>query len=176
MKVKTLAGLAVLAIAAGPAYAGHGHGGLEACLEAASEVKPGSYVKVEYLAYWSGGEPAYEIEVRDADGVEWELMCEADDGRIVELEREVDSADDPLFSAKAKVSEADAVKAAQAMFPGKVKEVEYEIETDGSPTYEIDIVDKTGKEYKVEVSAVTGEIVETAYEAWEIGEEAGEGR
>lgn len=157
------------------AFAAH-KGGLEACLSAAKEVKAGDFVKVEYLIMTSGGRPTYEIEVRDADGVEWELMCDARGAYIYEIEREVDSPDDPLFKARAKVSEADAKATALALYPGEVKEVEYEIEMDGSPTYEFDIVDKHGVEWKVEVSAETGEIIEVAVEKWEIGMESGERR
>lgn len=37
--------------------------------------------------------------------------------------------------------------------------------------YEFDIIDKSGRETKVEVNAATGEIIESAQELWQIGEE-----
>ncbi|MCS3903636.1 putative membrane protein YkoI [Methylohalomonas lacus] len=155
----------------GNALAGHGKGGLEKCLKTVSKIKPGDFVKVEYLSFTDEGVPAYEVEVRDADGNEWEFECSAKDARILEMEREVDSAEDPLFNKSMKVSEADAKKTATDLYPGTVKEVEYEIEANGDPSYEFDIVDSDGTEWKIEVSAVTGKIVEVQVEEWEIGEE-----
>lgn len=154
-----------------PAFAGHGHGGLEKCLKAVSKIKSGDFIKVEYLLFTDEGVPAYEVEVRDNDGNFWEFECSAKDARILEMEREVDSASDPLFKKHMKVSEDDAKATATALYPGTVEEVEYEIEADGKPSYEFDIVDAEGTEWKIEVSAVTGEIVEVQVEGWEIGEE-----
>lgn len=140
---------------------------LETCLKAASKIKAGEYVKVESIIL--GGVPSYEIEVRDAEGVEWELMCDRTTGRIYEIEREVDSAADPLFAKRAKVKEADARAAVLELYPGEIKEIEYEIESNGDPTFEFDVVDAQGRELKVEVNAITGEIIEVAFEEWEIG-------
>ncbi len=144
---------------------------LEACLKAANAVKPGAFVKVEKLAVVQGGEPTYEIEIRDRDGAEWELMCAVEDARIYEIEREVRSADDPAFRSRAKVPPQAAANTALAMFPGTIQETEYEIEANGDPTYEFDIVSNDGREFKVEVDAVTGRIIEVSVETWEIGEE-----
>lgn len=55
-------------------------------------------------------------------------------------------------------------------------EVEYEIESDGSSTYEFDIKGNDGKETKVEVDAASGKIIEVHVEDWEIGEEPKEKR
>ena len=115
---------------------------------AANEVVPGSFVKAEFLDPSAESIPAYEIEVRDAQGREWELMCDARTGRIFEIEQEVDTADDPLFAAKAKLTEAQAIEAALAVYPGTVEEVEFEIESNGAATYEIDVITENGKEYK----------------------------
>ncbi len=155
----------------GSALAGHGKGGLEKCLNAVSKIKSGDFVKAEYLSFTDEGVPAYEVEVRDADGNEWEFECSAKGARILEMEREVENAEDPLFNKNMKVSETDARKTATDLYPGTVEEVEYEIETNGDPSYEFDIVDSDGTEWKIEVSAVTGEIVEVQVEEWEIGEE-----
>lgn len=140
---------------------------LETCLKAASKIKAGEYVKVESITL--NGVPSYEIEVRDAEGMEWELMCNMNTGRIYELEREADSAADPLFAKRAKVKEADARAAVLALYPGEIREIEYEIESNGDPTYEFDIADAQNREFKVEVSAASGEIIEVAFEEWQIG-------
>ncbi len=153
------------------AIAGHGHGGMEKCLKAVSEIKSGNFVKVEYLSLTDEGVPAYEIEVRDGEGNEWEFECSAKDARILEMEREVKGADHELFKQNAKISEADAKATATKLYPGKVEEVEYEIEANGDPSYEFDIVDSDGTEWKIEVSAESGKIIEVQVEEWEIGAE-----
>lgn len=147
---------------------------LEDCLKSVTAIKPGDYVKVEYLSFTDEGGPAYEIEVRDPDGKEWEFECSARSGEILEIEQEVDSPDHELFKRKRKISEERAIGIAKELYPGTVKEIEYEIESNGAASYEIDIVDKYGVEVKVEVDATSGDIVEVQYEEWEIGEEKGE--
>ncbi|MCI0400059.1 MAG: PepSY domain-containing protein [Gammaproteobacteria bacterium] len=169
--VRNMITIAALTGLATPALAGPGHHGLEACIKAALAIKSGDIVKVEQLIMVQGGEPTFEIEVRDDQNVEWELMCEADDGRIYEIEREADGPDDAAFKGKLKVSRQDAAATATAIFPGTIEETEYEIESNGDPTYEFDIVDASGTEFKVEVDAVSGKIIEVHVEGWEIGEE-----
>ena len=68
-----------------------------------------------------------------------------------------------------KISEKDAVQVATTLYPGTVSEIEYEIDADGTPRYEIDIVDVDSIQMKIEVSAVTGKIDEVQIEMWEIG-------
>ena len=101
-------------------------------------------------------------------------MCEADDGVIYEIEQEAGSADDPQFKQNAKVSEQQARQTVTDLYPGTIKEVEYEIETNGDSTYEVDVVDDEGTEWKVEVDAASGDIIETHIEQWQIGDEANE--
>jgi uncharacterized membrane protein YkoI len=60
------------------------------------------------------------------------------------------------------------------LYPGTIKEVEYEIESTGDATYEIDVVDDEDTEWKVEVDAGSGDIIETHIELWEIGSESDE--
>lgn len=145
------------------------------CLERVSEIKhTREFVKVEFLSVSHDGDPSFEIEARDADGVEWEFMCEADDGDIYEFEQEVDSADDPLFKKNIKVSEQQAHRIATDLYAGRVKEIEYEIESNGDATYEIDIADQQRPEFKVEVDAASGDVIEVHVEEWEIGAEADE--
>lgn len=148
---------------------------LEQCLDAAQNVRRGDIVKVEYLSVSPAGAPTYEIEVRDSSGTEWELMCNARTGDIYELETEAESADKEAFARTAKVSEAEAIKTAQTRFGGEVVEVEYEIESNGSPSYEIDLAQEgQDSEFKVEVDAASGEIVELSVEQWQIGQEPDE--
>ncbi|MGH8502263.1 MAG: PepSY domain-containing protein [Gammaproteobacteria bacterium] len=181
-------GIAIGAVAAGllclgSAQAGHGsHGGhdhstaeLSTCLKQVYKIKgTDDFVKVEYLSVTQEGSPSFEIEVRDAKGVEWEFMCDAASGMIYEVEQEVESAGDPKFKKHAKVSEQQATKTVTDLYAGEVKEVEYEIEANGDATYEIDVVDDNDTEWKVEVDAASGDIIETHIEQWEIGEEPDE--
>lgn len=147
---------------------------LETCLVAASAVKAGDYLKVEYLSVSPRGVPTYEIEVRGADGREWELMCDTLTGAIYEIEQEANGPSDPLFLERAKVSEEEARAKVLGLYPGKIEEVEYELESNGDPSYEIDLVTADGTEFKIEVDAASGDIIEVSVEAWEIGQEANE--
>jgi uncharacterized membrane protein YkoI len=158
-------------------HAGHDHGTAElgVCLQKIYKIKGTSdFVKVEYLIVTHEGDPSFEIEVRGDNGVEWEFMCEANDGSIYEVEQEVASPGDPKFKSNTKVSEQQALKTVAALYPGEVKEVEYEIEANGEPTYEIDVVDDNDTEWKLEVDAASGQIIEVHIEKWEIGEESDE--
>lgn len=145
--------------------------GLEDCLLAVKAIRAGDFVKVEYLGFADEGGAVYEVELRDPDGREWEFECSAGKAEIVEIEQEVDSAGHELFKRQAKISEEDARKIALGLYPGEIEEVEYEIEANGAASYEFDIADKYGVEFKVEVDARTGDIVEVQIEQWEIGEE-----
>lgn len=147
---------------------------IETCLVAASAIKVGDYLKVEFLAVSPVGVPTYEIEIRGADGREWELMCNALTGSIYEIEQEAAGSSDPLFQEQAKVTEEEALAKALSLYPGTVEEVEYELESNGDASYEIDLVSSDGTEFKIEVDAATGDIVEVSVEAWEIGQEANE--
>lgn len=164
----------------GPAVAGdHGHRvPLEHCLQASQAVRDGDFVKVEYLSVTPKGVPSYEIEIQDESGRSWEAMCNARTGDIYEVETEVEHADDPAFAKHAKISAKEAIRIAQDRFGGTPAELEYEIEFDGSPSYEIDL-DQPGRgdyqygdhQYKVEIDAVTGKIIELSVEQWQIGDE-----
>jgi uncharacterized membrane protein YkoI len=163
----------ILAMFSTTSLADH-HSGLHACLKAASAVKDGYYAKLEYLTVTNRGSDVYDIEIHDKDGVEWELMCDISKGSIYEFEREVKSTADPLFKNRMKVDEKTAAQTALALYPGKLVHTEYEIETNGSASYEFDIYERPGVTYKVEVDATTGEIVEIAIEKWDIGRETQE--
>ncbi|MEQ1635907.1 MAG: PepSY domain-containing protein [Methylococcales bacterium] len=147
---------------------------LDTCISAIQKQKPGELIKLEKLIV--SGKPVYEFEVKDSSGNEWEFMCNAQNGKITEQESEVINAENEAFKKHLKISEADATATALKAHPGKVQEVEYEIEANGDASYEIDIISDKGVETKVEVDAGSGKIIETATETWEIGEEADEKR
>jgi uncharacterized membrane protein YkoI len=146
--------------------------GLEKCIAAIQAQKTGELVKLEKLN--AEGKAVYEFELEDANGFEWEFMCDVNSGKIFETESEVSSVSSLAFKSKMKVTEEDAKTIALKAHPGVIEEVEYEIEANGDATYEFDIVNSKGIETKVEVDATTGKIIEVAIEEWEIGEEADE--
>ena len=143
--------------------------GIEQCLKAALATHAGEAVKVEFKL--EKGVPVYEFDVRSPDGTQWDIECDGNTGRIVEVEQEVSNADDPKFKAKRKVDEPTARKTALAAHPGKIEEVEYEIEPDGAASYEFDIRTAKGTQMKVEVDATSGKIVEASEEFWQVGKE-----
>lgn len=170
MKKIVIAGLA-LGWASGSALAaGHTHPGkLEACMAAALAKFPGQVLSVE--AEIEKGRPIYEFDIKTKDGKEMEVECDARSGKLTEVEEEVENPSDEAFKAKAKITEEEAGKAALERRPGEVVDVEYNVESDGTPSYEFDIVDKDGKEWEVEVDAVTGKILEEEREIYQIGHE-----
>jgi uncharacterized membrane protein YkoI len=148
--------------------------GIEKCIAAIQKQKTGELVTLEKLNV--AGKAIYEFELEDANGFEWEFMCDVESGKIIEIESEVSSVNSLAFKSKMRVTEEDAISIALKVYPGVVKEIEYEIEENGDATYEFDIVNNKGVETKVEVDAATGKIIEVAIEEWEIGEEADERR
>ncbi|SMF96619.1 Uncharacterized membrane protein YkoI [Methylomagnum ishizawai] len=143
--------------------------GMEACLKAALAQREGEVVKLEFKD--ERGVPTYEFEILGKDGKSWELECDANEGKITEEEQEVDNAEAALFKAKAKITLEQAKAIALKAHPGEVVEVEYEIEADGSASYEFDIQTDQG-EIKLEVDAATGKIVEdNEKELYQIGKE-----
>jgi len=142
---------------------------MEKCMKAALAKHSGTVETMEMEI--SNGKAQYEFDIRAEDGKEYEVEVSALTGKVIEEEVEVSGADDATFKAKAKVSQADAEKAALAAFPGKVVESEFSIEADGNPSYEFDIVGADGKETEVEVDAVTGKVLEHETEVYQIGKE-----
>lgn len=143
------------------------HDSLGKCVNAALSKHDGTVVKVEFKNEGKAG--VYEFDVESADGTSWDIECNAKTGKITEVEEEV-KADNAKF-ASAKVSEEDAKATALAAHPGTIAETEYEVEPDGKASYEFDITSANGKEYKVEVDATTGKIVEDNEEVYQIGKE-----
>ncbi len=148
--------------------------GIENCIAAIQKQKSGDIIKLEKLIM--SGKGVYEFEVKDANGFEWEFMCDVASGKIFETESEVESIHSKAFASKSNVTEEDAASIALKAYPGVIQEVEYEIEENGNASYEFDIVNDKGVETKVEVDAASGKIIESAIEQWEIGEEEDEKR
>lgn len=149
--------------AAGPRF-----GSLEKCTMAALSKHPGTVQTME--AEIENGKAIYELDILGKDGREWEVECDAKTGKLLETEEEV-AADSEAFTSKAKVSLEEAKATALARYPGEVVEVEYSIESDGTPVYEFDIVAANGREWEVEIDAVTGRILEVEEETFQIGNE-----
>lgn len=144
--------------------------GFETCYTAALKAKPGMVVKVELKT--EKGAPVYEFDI-ERDGKAWDVECDGHTGKVTEIEEEVAGVDAPAFKAKAKVSLDEAKKIALTKYPGEIIETEFEIESNGDASYEFDIVGKDGKEWKIEVDAASGKIVEANQEFAQIGKEAG---
>lgn len=140
---------------------------LEQCLQVALGVFGGEALNVEYKM--EEGDPIYDFDILAPDGVRWEVEVNAENAMIWEIEREVD-ASDPMFADQVQVDEDAAVATVLAMFPGDIESIEYGIEVDGSPVYEVDVNLAGGGEMNVEVDGVTGRITEANPELWEIGE------
>jgi uncharacterized membrane protein YkoI len=104
---------------------------LERCVSAALDVHAGKVVKLEMKM--ERGVPVYEFDIESPDGRASDIECDASTGKIVEVEEEVESAAAGQFAAKTKVTEEQARQTALARHPGKIVEVEYEIEPDGRP-------------------------------------------
>lgn len=142
---------------------------IETCLDAVLDTLPGNPRKVEMKM--EDDDPVYEFDIEAAaDGATYNVECNAEEGYVIEIEKEV-SADDPVFKQHAKVSEKQARDFVLSIHPGEITETEYEIGADGSFTYEFDIQTKHGYEIKVDVDAVTGAIEEANIELYEIGGE-----
>jgi uncharacterized membrane protein YkoI len=150
-----------------PAFSAPMHkGAVETCLKAALAKYPGQVLSLE--AEIENSKPIYEFDIKGKDGKEWEVECDAKTGKLTETEEEVDMKD-PRFTSKAKVTFEEAKKTALTAYPGEVIESETSIESDGSISYEFDIKTKDGKEMEVEVDAVSGKIIETEEEVYQIG-------
>lgn len=142
---------------------------VETCLDAALDTIPGDARKVELKM--EGDDPTYEFDIEaEADGNTYNVECNAEEGFITEIEREVD-ANDPVFKSIAKLTQAEAEDIALQFHPGEVVASEREIGFDGNATYEFDIQSVHGYEVKVDIDAVTGLIEEANIELYEIGVE-----
>lgn len=174
MNKLSLSSILVAALFSSAAQADHAglkplpYDSLGVCTKAALEKHDGKIVKLEMKTEQK--KAMYEFDIESADGTSWDVECRIKTGKVTEVEQEV-AKDDEKFTSLAKISEEDALKTALAAHPGTLAETEYEIEPDGKISYEFDITEADGEEIKIEVDAVTGEIVETSYEVYQIGKE-----
>lgn len=141
----------------------------ERCREAVLAEHAGQIIKVEKKI--ESDQPIYEFDIRDPQGADWDIECRAHTSEIHEIEREVDTPNDPLFKDMTQVSERRARIIALEAYPGHIVEVEYEVENagDGPAVYEFDVVTESGEQMKVEINAATGEIGEANPQIWQIG-------
>ena len=142
---------------------------VEQCLDQAYDTIPGQARKLEFKV--EGDDPIYEFDIESSkDGSTYNVECNAEEGYIVEVEKEVDE-NNPTFKNGAKISIEQARLNVLEIHPGKIVNVEREIGMDGSLTYEFDIQSNAGYEIKVDVDAKTGDIEEASFELYEIGME-----
>ena len=142
---------------------------VEQCLDQAYDSIPGHARKLEFKI--EGDDPIYEFDIESTnDGYTYNVECNAEEGYIIEIEKEVDQ-NDPVFKSGAKLTIEQARVNVLAIHPGKIVSEEREIGMDGSLTYEFDIQTKAGYEIKVDVDAKTGELEEANFELYEIGME-----
>ncbi len=140
---------------------------IEHCLDQAYDRIPGYARKLEFKI--EGDDPVYEFDIESKkDGNTYNVECNAEEGYIIEVEREV-NADNQLFIDNAKISINQAKTLALNIHPGYVVNEEREIGMDGSFTYEFDIKTNAGYEIKVDIDAISGEIEEASFELYEIG-------
>ena len=140
---------------------------VEQCLDQAYDRIPGYARKLEFKL--EGDDPIYEFEIESKkDGSTYNVECNAEEGFIVEVEREVD-ANNELFKNAAKITIDQARITVLNIHPGKVVSEEREIGMDGSFTYEFDVKTDAGFEIKIDVDAITGNIEEANFELYEIG-------
>ena len=170
------ASLLALVLTSNSAVAGNDHGAfkpkaydsLGKCVQKALAKYDGEIVKLEY--HVEDKKPTYEFDIETADGKAWEVECNVKTGEITEFEEEV-AFDDPRFASQVKVDVEKARATALAAHPGRIVEVEYELESNGKASYEIDVLEADGEEVKVEIDAASGKIIEVAYENYQIGQE-----
>ena len=139
------------------------------CEKSALQLKNGQIIKVEFKQ--EDDQPVYEFDIRTPNGRDWDIECAANTNEIIEIEEEVSSVLHPLFAKQKQISEKQARAIALAAWPGDIIEIEYEIEQDGTASYEFDIDTYQGAEMKVEVDANSGNISEQNEEFWQVGYE-----
>ncbi len=140
---------------------------IEQCLDQAYDRIPGYARKLEFKL--EGDDPVYEFDIESKkDGAIYNVECNAEEGYITEVEREV-SADNQVFKNAAKITIDQARITVLNIHPGRVVSEEREIGMDGTFTYEFDVKTDAGFEIKVDVDAITGKIEEANFELYEIG-------
>ena len=135
---------------------------LEHCLAKLLRSMPATVLSVERELKM--GAAFYEFEVRArADGLRWEVECNADTGEIVRIERDV-AADDPSFRAVALVSRDEAVRIAATEVAGRPVAIEYEMSPEGVAWYEITLKRSDGATWEVMVDARSGAVLDVDHD------------
>ena len=142
---------------------------LDKCFIAAHQKYEGHIVSLEREV--ENGQPVYEFDIKTKDGQRVEVECNPLTGKLSDEEFEVEKGD-KKFKKAVKISPQEAKKIALENTPGKVVEKEYGFEGD-IPVYEFDIYSKDkGHEIEVEINGITGEVMETEIEIYDIGEDS----
>lgn len=147
----------------------YGNKHFEVCLTEVMKIKAGIVIKVEMKL--EDGMSVYEFDIRDEDNRDWDVECDADTAKIIEIEEETFGIQHPKFLKYMKISLEEAKSVALAKYPGEIIEIEYELEESGVAVYEFDINTNDGREMKIEIDAATGAIHEETQEIWQIGYE-----
>jgi len=139
---------------------------IDKCVSAALGKYPGHILTMESEV--EDNRVVYEFDIKTKAGQEIEIECDAFNHTLGDFEVEL-AGDDPKFTSAVKLSEQEAKDIALKKYNGKVVDVEYAMENN-VPTYEFDIfVKDKGHEFEVEVNGLTGEIIETEIELYDIG-------
>lgn len=139
---------------------------IDKCVSAALGKYPGHILTMESEV--EDNRVVYEFDIKTKAGQEIEIECDAINHALGDFEVEL-AGDDPKFTSAVKLSEQEAKDIALKKYNGKVVDVEYAMENN-VPTYEFDIfVKDKGHEFEVEVNGLTGEIIETEIELYDIG-------
>jgi len=140
---------------------------VEQCLDQAYDRVPGYARKLEFKI--EGDDPFYEFDIESSkDGFIYNVECNAEEGYITEIEKEVDQ-NNSLFKSEAKITIDQARVKVLSIHPGKIMNEEREIGMDGSFTYEFDVQTNAGYEIKIDIDAKSGEVEEASFELYEIG-------
>ena len=141
---------------------------IDKCVSAAVSKYPGHILSME--SEIENDRLIYEFDIKTKAGPEMEIEGDAIKHTLHDYEVEL-SGNDPKFTGAVKISEQEAKDIALAKYNGKVVDIEYSME-DNNPAYEFDIyVKDKGHEFEVEVDGVTGKILETEIEIYDIGAE-----
>jgi uncharacterized membrane protein YkoI len=161
-------GCLIVAVPLQPASAQTGPAGVrvEECLTATLNALGGDALHVEYES--RAGVPTYEFIVGTPDDVYY-VGCSAVTGVISEVDVIV-AANDPRWTAVAKIDEAAATKTALDRYKGELEEVKRLLLASGAAAYEVDVeVPGADGEFNVYVDAASGNISQVTFEYREIG-------
>lgn len=141
---------------------------IDKCVSAAVSKYPGHILSME--SEIENNRLIYEFDIKTKAGPEIEIECDALKHTLHDYEVEL-SGDEKKFTDAVKITEQEAKEIALAKYNGKVVDVEYSMENN-NPAYEFDIyVKDKGHEFEIEVDGLSGKILETEIEIYDIGAE-----